>query len=279
MLRRQILTMPVLTLLLAGNVMLTANAGIYTDITGLDPEEVVYTVDGVEFSAELYYYWLFYCCDQVQSQFSANGSDEELQKYLTDDGAVNWEAELENGQTVNAYAKTKAEETMQLHAEIERMAEECSIELSDEEQQEINEKYEAELENMGGEDGQYSDMLISRDNFTKVCEVSYLFDELTELAGDEESPYYLEPEKYEAYADEETKEVISGANWADEENLSEEETQARRSVLENYMMEELKSLVEGAEVVSLEELDITPGEFYNEFYNAYVQRLLETEED
>ncbi|HIR13749.1 MAG TPA: hypothetical protein IAB31_07485 [Candidatus Choladousia intestinavium] len=253
---------------------------IYSFLTGINGSETAITVDGNEFPAEIYFYWLFNSCDQIQNQISLYGSlDEITEAYLNEeDGSVKWEAALEDGSTVNEYAREAAEDTLRLHGVIENLAAEEEIQLSEEVSAEISDSYEEELESMGGEEGALRDLLVSQESFERISAIGYLFEELAELAAEPESEYYLEPAQYENYTEEEDQDVVEGTDWTDEEGLSEEEIRLREEILQKYMGEILEGKAEQAEIqVSEEVMEVVPGDFYNGFYSAYVEKLLEAE--
>ena len=43
-----------------------ASGNIYTDITGIAPDETLMEIDGSAIPAELYFYWLAYSCSSIE---------------------------------------------------------------------------------------------------------------------------------------------------------------------------------------------------------------------
>ena len=66
-------------------------SGIYYDITGIAPSEVVMEVDGVEIPAELYFYWLAYACSNAEYQVNMLNAYYGLySNLLAEDGSLVW---------------------------------------------------------------------------------------------------------------------------------------------------------------------------------------------
>ena len=180
-----------------------ASGNIYTDITGIAPDETLMEIDGSAIPAELYFYWLAYSCSSIEYQllsaYNYYGAYGEL---VNEDNTIKWDADLTDGVTVGQFALLQAEDTLRFYAAIEAMADEQGVTLTEEDEAAIEASHEAAVEDLGSEEAfeEYLYQLgITQETFDRIATISHLFDRLTDLVLQEGSPLYLEEADYDQY--------------------------------------------------------------------------------
>ncbi|NCE64929.1 hypothetical protein D1159_10110 [Pseudoflavonifractor sp. 524-17] len=178
--------------------------GVYHQITGVKPEEVVLVLDGNEISAELYCYWTAFNCSALEYQLNMYHDYGMYQELFQEDGSLNWGAEFPagSGMTLSQYAKTMAEDTIFFYAAIENLAKTHGVVLSAEDEAVIETERQNMEEALGGPEGfenYLTEMGLSRESLTRVMAVTSLLDGLIELAGQQDSPLYLPEADYPKY--------------------------------------------------------------------------------
>ena len=155
-------------------------------LAGLDPQETLLTVNGRDVSAELYLYWLQYACTMAKS---AGAVDEE--------GALDWDYLYDDGITAEEYILREAEDQAKLYMLIEAWAEKYGVELTDEEEQEVDEEIAYYAEQLGGEEA-YADYLaqigISAQSTRRMTKDFRLYSKLLEMTKEEGGPLYIDDE-------------------------------------------------------------------------------------
>ena len=133
--------------LLAAGLLALAACGTQTDteslaytLAGLDPRETMLTVNGRAVSAELYLYWLQYACTVAESTGAVDGS-----------GALDWDYVYADGVTAEEYILGEAVNQAKTYLLIEQWAEEYGVELTDEEEQTVDEEIAYYAQQLGGE--------------------------------------------------------------------------------------------------------------------------------
>lgn len=100
-----------------------------------EPDEVVLTINGTEITWEEYFYWIYSIAYQVQ----------QMQE-------VDWSSDLDGVFTYQSYAQNYAETMLTQYTTVAQKAEELELELSEEEQAEIDAIYAEDVDNFGGGD-------------------------------------------------------------------------------------------------------------------------------
>ena len=190
-----------------------ASGNIYTDITGIAPDETLMEIDGSAIPAELYFYWLAYSCSSIEYQllsaYNYYGAYGEL---VNEDNTIKWDADLTDGVTVGQFALLQAEDPLRFYAAIEAMADEAAVEdLGSEE------AFEEYLYQLG----------ITQETFDRIATISHLFDRLTDLVLQEGNPLYLEEADYDQYGVYADHILLSTVDTATGEALPEEEAAAK----------------------------------------------------
>lgn len=216
-------------------------SGIYYDITGIDPAETVLTADGVDVPAEMYFYWLGYSCNNLEYQImmlhSYYGMYGEL---MNEAGQLNWGGELD-GTPLSQMAMEQAESNVLSYTVLEKLAEEYSVALTDEDRASMEENLSAQMEQLGGEEAfnnSLAQMGISRSTFDRIAAAGYLFDHLQTIAADPSSDLYAPPSDDNAYVD---HILLMTVDSTTREPLSDEEIAAKRT-----QAEELLAQLQGA---------------------------------
>ena len=208
-----------------------ASGNIYTDITGIAPDETLMEIDGSAIPAELYFYWLAYSCSSIEYQllsaYNYYGAYGEL---VNEDNTIKWDADLTDGVTVGQFALLQAEDTLRFYAAIEAIADEQGVTLTEEDEAAIEASHEAAVEDLGSEEAfeEYLYQLgITQETFDRIATISHLFDRLTDLVLQEGSPLYLEEADYDQYGVYADHILLSTVDTATGEALPEEEAAAK----------------------------------------------------
>ena len=160
-------------------------------LAGLDPQETILTVNGREVSAELYLYWLQYACSVAES---TGAVDEE--------GNLDWDYVYADGVTAEEYIVGEALSQAKLYMMIEEWAQTYGVELTDAEEQSVEEEIAYYAEQLGGEEA-YADYLdqigISAEANRRMTADFYLYSNLLELTKDADSSLYIDDEELYQY--------------------------------------------------------------------------------
>ena len=212
---------------------------IYYDITGVDPREIVLTLDSNEVPAELFYYWVSYICSsleyQIGSAYYYQGLFGELLN--TETGEVNWAADYE-GRPLSEVAKEDACQAVTFYAAVENLAAQYGLSITEEDEATLAEGRASMVENLGGEEA-FQDYLgtigLSEANYTRINRSAMLYEKLLDLTMDESSDLYLAPEDYEAYAAYADHILLATIDLTTREPLGEEEASAKRALAEDLL--------------------------------------------
>ncbi len=210
-------------------------SGIYYDITGIAPSEVVMEVDGVEIPAELYFYWLAYACSNAEYQVNMLNAYYGLySNLLAEDGSLVWDGELEEGVTLSQQAKMDGESSVKFYATIEAMAKEHGVTLTDKDKADMDKSLEDAKKQYGGDEA-FQDGLrqmgISQETFERISGDTHLFDHLREQVLDPSSGLYSELDS-SAYVD---HILLMTVNSETNEPLSEEEAAAKYATAQDLL--------------------------------------------
>lgn len=126
--------------------------GIYYDVTGIHPRETVLEVDGNQIPAELYFYWLTYTCGNLENSLNMYHTYYGLYGELFgEDGALNWDADFEEGKTLAQKALEDAENSVKFYAAIENLAARRDVSLTEEDQTALDGSIASAQEQLGEE--------------------------------------------------------------------------------------------------------------------------------
>ena len=160
-------------------------------LAGLDPQETLLTINGRAVSAELYLYWLQYACTMAESAGA-----------LDESGALDWDYVYADGVTAGAYILGEAERQAKLYLLIEQWAEEYGVELTDEEEQTVDEEIAYYAQQLGGEEayaGYLAQIGISAEANRRMTRDFYLYSNLLDLTKEPGSPLYIDDDELYQY--------------------------------------------------------------------------------
>lgn len=177
---------------------------MFYDITGIPHDQTVVTVGNTEVPAELYFYWVCYVCSSLEYNILSEYSNYGMYSTCIDKEtmSVNWESSYA-GVPLMDYALAQVEDTMKYYMSIEELAKDLGVGLTTANLVDMENTFHQAVEEMGGGDAflNYLKMLgISRENFDRLSASSYLYMDMLDLAFQEDSELYLEPEEYNSYA-------------------------------------------------------------------------------
>lgn len=138
------------------------------------PDDVVLTVNGVGVTWAEYYYWIHTVAYQVQQMAALQGGPE-----------VDWSAALDAEHTYQSYAESFARDTLTQYVVVGQQAESLGLELSADEQAEIDAIYAEDVDEYGeGDENAFADYLaecfIPREMYDKMNTLSVYYLKLFE---------------------------------------------------------------------------------------------------
>lgn len=182
-----------------------ADAGIFTEITGIAADQTVLTISGTEITAEEYFYWLSYLCTSMEYNIKNYNAYYGMYSNLISqtDSSVIWDGEYQDGVTLAEYVKEETVSTLKFYTAIELMAQKYNAGLDDEDKASILTNLNSAIAELGGQnafDNYLKKLGISQDTFQDLSASGYLFDNLLVLVLQEGTDLYLEEDKYDKYA-------------------------------------------------------------------------------
>lgn len=277
-----------------------ADNNIFTEITGIGPDETVMLLGETEVPASLYFYWVTYLGRSLEQQ---------LQTYktyygmyadkLNEDNTLNWASEYATGISFADYIDAQAKSTIAYLIVVERMAKTNGVSLSEEALAEIEKTkaqvIEAYAKDLAEQDSanegildeevfdRYLAMLgIDNELFQRLSGFEYLYNELVQQVLTGGTSLYLEEEGYNEYAFYADHILIATKDLAANQPLSEDAVAKKRLLAENILAQlqesdDMETLF--AELADLYSEDtgreayptgyiFTPGTMVAEFENA-----------
>jgi len=211
--------------------------GFLYETTGISPDAVMLTVNGVEVTAEEFFYWVGYGCSEVDYY----------------NGGIDWAAEAD-GVTMNDFIKSEAVQTAALYAVVKGLAQKHGVELSEEDRAAITANIEAGAEYYGGMEV-YAQQMESQGVSIALMEeletVSYLYSGLQTVYLDESSDLHPADADLKAYGDSigayTVKHVLFDIRECTEEEAAEKLAKAEEvlAALDNCTEEDLFTTFDG----------------------------------
>lgn len=159
--------------------------GFLYETTGISPDAVVLTANGVDVTAEEYFHWIAYGCSQL-SYYSS----------------IDWTQDVD-GASMDDYIKSEAAKTAALYAVIKNLAKENKVELSEEDVAASAADIEGNAEYYGGMDA-YAEQMEAQGAsvalMQEINDVVYLHDNLREVYMDESSKIHPTDDTLNDYA-------------------------------------------------------------------------------
>ena len=166
---------------------------IYRSASGIDPSQVVLTVDNRKITGEEYLYWLSYQCDYCS-------------EYMSYMGLTDLNAEVESGYTLGDYIAQQAEaNTLSMvtqYAVVDNWAAEMGITLTSADLADIQTQRAELVAQLGGEDAyqRWLQSLGISDSFiTYSLSPTYLIKHLSEAYNDKNSSIYPSEDRVNEY--------------------------------------------------------------------------------
>ena len=147
-------------------------AGLFYELTGIDPAAAMLTVEGREVSAERYLYWVLDAADYIAGTFP---------ELCEADGTPKWEAEAEPGVTVEDFVLRDALDTAKMYVIVEKWAEEYGVTLSEASEEALEQELTAAAEQMGGQEAMERYLAsrgITEESYRWMARLFYLSDEM-----------------------------------------------------------------------------------------------------
>lgn len=216
-----------------------APAGVYYEVTGIDPQAAALTVDGTEIPIELYCYWIAYNCSGLEYNLGMMNSMYGLYAELfNEDGTMKWDMPLDNDLTIAQMVKDKSVDSALFYATVENMAKEHGVVLTEDDEATLAKSKEAAVEEMGGQEEfkTYLDQLgITEASFDRMAADNQLFNGLSALVLQEGSPLYLEDAGYADYAMYADHILLTTVDSTTNQPLSEEEIAKKKQTAEDLL--------------------------------------------
>lgn len=211
-------------------------SGLCYETTGVCPDAIVASVNGIGVPADLYFYFLCYEGSEINSM---------LQYYMG--GSVDWDMELGEGRTIREIAKEGALALTQQQIGIEAMAKQYGVTLSDAELSELAAVREQTVESVGGEEAYLAEidkMGLREETYDRLIGSSYLYNGLSVLYDTPGSELYAATDTLMAYADE--KDYIAADHILiktvdDQMQPLDDETAAKQKTLAEDILSQLKA--------------------------------------
>lgn len=168
-------------------------AGLFYDLTGLDPAATMVTIEGREVPVEMYLYWVLYAADYIRQQFP---------DLLLPDGSVDWDARTEEGITVRDYVLRDALDTAKMYSIVEKWAGDYGVTLDEKSEQAMEQELQSIAGQLGGEEAmeQYlASKGITLETNRRMTRLFYLYANMLALTKEEGSPLYIDDETLYQY--------------------------------------------------------------------------------
>lgn len=226
---------------------------IFTEITGIEPDESVMLLGETEVPAALYFYWITYLGRSLEQQLQAYKMYYGMYAdKLNADNSLNWHSEYSTGVTFEQFIDAQAKSTIAYLLVVERMANTNGVTLSEEALAEIEktkadiiEAYAKDLVNQDpANEGllneevfdRYLAMLgIDNDLFLRLSGFEYLYNQLVDQVLTVGSPLYLEGESYNEYGFYADHILIATKDLSTGEPLSEEMVAKKYALAEDIL--------------------------------------------
>ncbi len=214
-------------------------SGIYYEITGIDPNETVITVDGNEISAQVFFYWIAYNCSTVEFQMNMYKDYTGMySEFINSDRTLKWDTQFTETETLSQYIKNESVETVKFYAVLENKAKELGVVLTESDRAEMANKRKDDVERMGGEEEfkkYLAEMGVDEPTYERFSASKYLFDNMNELVLEEGSELYLPLEEYDQYATYADHILLSTMNPKDNTKLPADEISKKLAKAEELL--------------------------------------------
>ena len=152
--------------------------GVCYELTGIAPDAVVMSVDGVEVPMDMYFYTLCYTAVSMEQYMNMYGME------------LDWSTELPEGGTALDVTREGAFRNAKYYAVLEKLAQENDIVLDAEALAQMEADRARTAEEYGGEEGlraRLDEMGLREETYDRLYRTDYLYSALKELASTEGS--------------------------------------------------------------------------------------------
>ena len=170
----------------------STKSGLCYETTGVCPDAIVASVDGIGVPADLYFYALCY----------ESSNMDQMLRYYTGSG-IDWEMELDAEQSIKDMVKDGAKEILRQQIGIEAMAKQYGVTLSDAELDALAEIHAQTVETVGGEEAYLAEidkMGLREETYDRLLSSSYLYGSLGVLYDTPGSALYADTAALMRYA-------------------------------------------------------------------------------
>lgn len=209
---------------------------VIRDLLEVEPEETLLTVDGNELSVGVYLYQFLYTCQRLSQYYGDYLLDEE--------GNFLWDQDMGDGTTVLDLLRDATEANALSYAVVENLSKTHGVELTEENQAELDESLQRYVEEAGGEEAYREElgrMGLTWDDNLRLARGYYYYLNLLDRCVTPDSDLYITDDVL--YANEEiTEDSVMADHILFRTGEDEEQNQQARSV-----MEEMKTMLDEAE--------------------------------
>ena len=163
-------------------------ADVLSQVSGLDADAVMLTVDGREVTNQMYLYWLTYTMESLSAS---------MPSWVDDAGLLKWDEAASEDMTVEELVRQEALNTAKMYMVVENWAEEYGIALTEDEIAIIDQDLDTYAQQLGGQemyDAYLWDQGLTADLNRRLSHTYYLYSKFHDAAMEPGSPLYIEDE-------------------------------------------------------------------------------------
>lgn len=208
---------------------------LLAEMAGMDPMETALEMNGVEIPMDIYLYWLMSTCGNLEYQLQMlNMYYGMYGETLDENGNILWDQSVE-GRPLAEMVREEAENNSLSYALLESVAAENGVELTGEDQADLDETIAALEEESGSEEAFRQELYeqgLTLGSYKRMVADSYLYQHLLEMVQDPSSKLYRAPGDDNAYVD---HILLMTRDPETNEPLPEEEAAAKKEQAEDLL--------------------------------------------
>ena len=161
---------------------------VLSQVSGLDADAVMLTVDGREVTNQMYLYWLAYTMESLSASMPG---------WVDDAGLLKWDEMADENLTVEDVVRQETLNTAKMYMVVENWAEDYDITLTEDETAIIDQDLDTYAQQLGGQemyDAYLWDQGLTADLNRRLTHTYYLYSKFHEAAMEPGSPLYIEDE-------------------------------------------------------------------------------------
>ena len=163
-------------------------ADVLSQVSGLDADAVMLTVDGREVTNQMYLYWLTYTMESLSSS---------MPSWVDDAGLLKWDEAASGDMTVEELVRQETLNTAKMYMVVENWAEKYGIALTEDETAIIDQDLDSYAQQLGGQEMYEAylwDQGLTADLNRRLSHTFYLYSKLHDATLEPGSPLYIEDE-------------------------------------------------------------------------------------